>query len=159
MDDELKKQKIREYEEFIDKRLKKDLQKAEDARNAVQEQLTSFDDLRKNIESLQGDESLRQEFRTMVNLGSDVYAEAKVEDTSHVYVDVGLGFYLGFTLQEALGFIANKKAMLQANVDAETKQIAQIKAHIKLVCEGIFELMGLPESDRVVRRAGGFGRE
>ncbi|KAJ6891653.1 hypothetical protein NC651_024987 [Populus alba x Populus x berolinensis] len=40
---------------------------------------------------------LREEQRTMVNLGSVLYMQADVPDTHRIFVDVGLGFHVEFT--------------------------------------------------------------
>ncbi|KAJ7550897.1 hypothetical protein O6H91_07G123500 [Diphasiastrum complanatum] len=79
----------------------------------------------------------------MVNLGSEVYCQAEVPDTSHIYVDIGLGFHVEFTWSEALQFISVKEKMLTRQAEVHTRQIADIKAQIKLVGEGIRELMNL----------------
>ncbi|KAF9674401.1 hypothetical protein SADUNF_Sadunf10G0123500 [Salix dunnii] len=42
----------------------------------------------------------------MANLGSELYMQADVSDTQRIFVDVGLGFHVGFTWSEALNFIA-----------------------------------------------------
>ncbi|KAJ6891655.1 protein UXT [Populus alba x Populus x berolinensis] len=43
---------------------------------------------------------LREEQRTMVNLGSVLYMQADVPDTHRIFVDVGLGFHVEFTWKE-----------------------------------------------------------
>ncbi len=83
----------------------------------------------------------------MINLGSEVYAQAEVPDSSRIFVDIGLGFHAEFTWQEALNFIISKEEMLAKQIESSTGQIASIKAQIKLVCEGIRELLNLPSGD------------
>ncbi|XP_020248625.1 protein UXT homolog isoform X2 [Asparagus officinalis] len=134
-EDRLKQEKVQRFEEFVDRRLKPDLV------NAIAQSMLSSD-LKRNIENLQknGVSSLR----TMVNLGSEVYTQADVPDTRHIFVDVGLGFHLEFTWSEALEFISLREARLSRQIEEYTHLIAQIKAQIKLVCEGIRELLQLP---------------
>ncbi|CAA7404220.1 unnamed protein product [Spirodela intermedia] len=131
--DRIRQQKIQKFEEFVDGRLKPDLVLAIAQR---------FSDLKKNIENLQknGVTSLR----TMVNIGSEVYLQADVPDTRHIFVDVGLGFHVEFTWSEALEFISVKEARIARQIEECTQLIANIKARIKLVCEGIRELLLLP---------------
>ncbi|KAJ6891654.1 hypothetical protein NC651_024987 [Populus alba x Populus x berolinensis] len=45
---------------------------------------------------------LREEQRTMVNLGSVLYMQADVPDTHRIFVDVGLGFHVEFTWKASL---------------------------------------------------------
>ncbi len=137
--------KVRQYEDFVDKRLKPDLQNAISQRDALLAQRKTFTDLAKSVHMLQQQKLTK--LRTMINLGSEVYAQAEVPDLSRIFVDIGLGFHAEFTWQEALNFIVSKEEMLTKQIESSTGQIANIKAQIKLVCEGIRELMNLPSGD------------
>ncbi|KAJ6847038.1 protein UXT-like protein isoform X4 [Iris pallida] len=141
-DSVLRQEKVRRFEEFVDRRLKPDLVNAIAQRDKVFGQQKTFSDLKRNIENLQkfGVTSLR----TMINLGSEVYAQAEVSDTQHIFVDIGMGFHVEFTWSEALDFISVKQARLTKQIEEYTHLIANIKAQIKLVCEGIRELLQLP---------------
>ncbi|AAF87025.1 T24P13.4 [Arabidopsis thaliana] len=107
-------------EEIIDKGLKQKLVHATASRS----------DLRKNLETLEknGVNSLK----TRVNLGSEVYMQAEVPDTRHIFMDVGLGFYVEFTRQEALDYIAQREERTQKQLEEYTGVITQIKGRIKL---------------------------
>jgi hypothetical protein len=69
-----------------------------------------FLDLKRNIENLE--KNGVTSMRSMVNLGSEVYAQAEVPDTRHIFVDIGLGFHVEFTWQEALQFISVRESRL-----------------------------------------------
>ena len=56
-------------------------------------------------------------------------------DPSMICVSVGYGFFVEFTLAEALKFIEKKMAYLTERSDALTKDAVKIKTHIKLVLE------------------------
>lgn len=133
--------KIEQYETFVDKRLKPDLVVAIGLRDKVLEQQKVYSDLARNIKLLQ--EQKLTKLRTMINLGSEVYGQAEVLDATRIFVDIGLGFHAEFTLDEALGFISTKDKMLSKQVEQHTAQVANIKAQIKLVVEGLKELMNL----------------
>ncbi|XP_031488992.1 uncharacterized protein LOC116256709 isoform X2 [Nymphaea colorata] len=132
MMDNTAQQKVQKFEEFVDKRLKPDLVHAVAERS----------DLRKNIEALQNNEVAS--LRTLVNLGSEVYVQADIPCTRSICVDIGLGFHVEFTWHEALEFIRIREARLASQVEEYTHLIASIKAQIKLVCEGIRELLQIP---------------
>ncbi|XP_073005850.1 uncharacterized protein [Typha latifolia] len=143
MDDKrLRQEKIQKFEDFVDRRLKPDLVKAIAERDKVFQQQKVFLDLKSNIEKLEknGVTSLR----SMVNLGSEVYMQADVPDTRHIFVDIGMGFHVEFTWSEALEFISVREARLARQIEEYTHLIANIKAQIKLVCEGIRELLQIP---------------
>ncbi|XP_011081895.1 protein UXT homolog [Sesamum indicum] len=143
--DSAKQNKIRKFEEFVDRRLKPDLVHAIAQRDKVFEQQKIFSDLRRNIENLE--KNSVTSLRTLVNLGSEVYMQADVPDTRHIFVDVGLGFHVEFTWSEALNFIAAREEKLSRQIEEYTSLIASIKAQIKMVCEGIRELLQLPVTE------------
>lgn len=60
-------------------------------------------------------------------------------------MNVGLGFFVEFTLQEALGFIDKKLELLNVKLSESTKKSAKIKGQIKFVFEGIRELQQFNE--------------
>ncbi|KAK8924237.1 hypothetical protein KSP39_PZI019713 [Platanthera zijinensis] len=105
-----RQEKVRKFEDFVDRRLKPDLVKAIAERDKIFQQQKVFQDLKRNIQILEknGANSLR----TMVNLGSEVYMQADVSDTRHIFVDIGMGFHVEFAWSEALDFILIKEARL-----------------------------------------------
>ncbi|KAG8383065.1 hypothetical protein BUALT_Bualt05G0145900 [Buddleja alternifolia] len=133
--DSARQEKVRKFEEFVDLRLKPDLVHA----------IAERSDLRRNIENLE--KNSVTSLRTLVNLGSEVYMQADVPDTRHIFVDVGLGFHVEFTWSEALNFIAAKEEKLSRQIEEYTRLIGSIKAQIKMVCEGIREILQLPVTD------------
>eukprot|EP00245_Coleochaete_scutata_P005820 TRINITY_DN19704_c0_g1_i1.p2 TRINITY_DN19704_c0_g1~~TRINITY_DN19704_c0_g1_i1.p2 ORF type:complete len:159 (-),score=37.90 TRINITY_DN19704_c0_g1_i1:551-1027(-) len=143
---EQREKKIREYEKFVEERLKVDLQHVVNERNQIFEQKKQYTDLGKSLRMLE--ERGTKQMRSLVNLGSEVFMQAEVPDTSRVFVDVGLGFHVEFTRAEALQFIATKEEDLQKKADTRTQQAANIKAQIKLVLEGIRELAELDTKER-----------
>ncbi|KAJ7943410.1 Protein UXT-like [Quillaja saponaria] len=142
--------KVQKYEEFVDGRLKPDLVRALAERDKVFEQQKVFSDLRRNIENLE--KNSVTSLQTLVNLGSEVYMQAEVPDTQHIFVDVGLGFHVEFTWSEALNFITKREEKLARQIEDYTQLIASIKAQIKLLCEGIRELLELPAERTVPER-------
>ncbi|PWA97150.1 prefoldin alpha-like protein [Artemisia annua] len=135
--DRLTEEKIQRFEEFIDRRLKPDLVKAISERDKVFEQqkvlypFVTPSDLRKSLENLE--KNSVTSLRSMVNLGSEVYAQAEVPDTRHIFVDVGLGFHVELTWSEALNIIPAREEKLAKQIEEYTRLIAQIKAQIKMV--------------------------
>ena len=56
-------------------------------------------------------------------------------DACKIFVFVGYGFFVEFTLDEALRFIDKRNAFLTEHTDRLTKDAAKVKANIKLVIE------------------------
>ncbi|PIN03700.1 putative transcriptional regulator UXT [Handroanthus impetiginosus] len=143
--DSAQQDKVRKFEEFVDRRLKPDLVHAIAERDKIFEQQKIFSDLRRNIENLEKNNVTS--LRTLVNLGSEVYMQADVPDTRHIFVDVGLGFHVEFTWSEALDYIAAREERLSRQIEEYTRLVASIKAQIKMVCEGIREILQLPVTE------------
>ncbi|XP_071960664.1 protein UXT-like isoform X2 [Antedon mediterranea] len=85
------------------------------------------------------------DLKTQVDLGCNFYVQAKVPDASKIFVNVGFGFFVEFTHQEALTFIEEKVNQLNKTCDQLTKDSAKIKANIKLVYEALKELQHITD--------------
>ncbi|KAL5201571.1 hypothetical protein ABZP36_035925 [Zizania latifolia] len=92
----LRQEKVKKFEDFVNRRLKPDLG------NAI----------------AQRDQLFQQ--------------QKSLPDTRHIFVDIGLGFHVEFTWQEALQFISVREARLARQIDEYTHLIASIKAQIKM---------------------------
>lgn len=132
--------KVRKYEEFLNERLKADLQQVLEQRDAVYADLAEYLQLRNVIEKLRTPHVVGKELKTMVDLGANFYTQAKVVDASRIFVAVGLGFFVEFTHQEALDFIAKKVEQLTGKGQQLTEQASLINARIKLVLDALREL-------------------
>ncbi|KAK3565964.1 hypothetical protein QTP86_023359 [Hemibagrus guttatus] len=143
-------QKVLQYESFINDVLKRDLQKVLEQRDGVYEKIAQYLQLKNTIKSIQ--ETGSKELKTDVDLGCNFYVQAHVPDTSKIFVAVGYGFFLELTLSEALAFIEKKTSHLTEYSELLTKDAAKIKAHIRLVLEGLRELQGLKDVDEMQRR-------
>eukprot|EP00744_Colponema_vietnamica_P023781 GILI01034517.1.p1 GENE.GILI01034517.1~~GILI01034517.1.p1 ORF type:complete len:164 (-),score=29.71 GILI01034517.1:110-571(-) len=135
-------QKIHEMEKFIDEKLKADLKNVLDDRDKLYEELSQYLQLRSEIEMIK--DNKLSSMKTMTNLGSDFFVEAEIPDTSRIFVRIGFGFHVEFTLDEALAFIEQREKFLNQKAESLTQKSAEIKAHIKVFLEAIAELMNLP---------------
>ncbi|XP_071484766.1 protein UXT-like [Diadema antillarum] len=142
MSDEIP-QKVVEYERFINEVLRKDLEKVLETRDMIFSQIAEYLQLKTTIEKIQEAGYDEGELKTQVDLGCNFYAQARVPDSSKIFVQVGFGFFVEFTLPEALAFIEKKTKHLTQYSDKLTQDSAKIKAHIKLVYEGLRELQNL----------------
>ncbi|KAM4570687.1 protein UXT [Fundulus diaphanus] len=142
-------QKVLQYEAFINDVLRRDLQKVLEQRDQVYEKISQYLQLKNTIQSLQ--EAGSQQLKADVDLGCNFFVQAHVHDSSRVFVAVGFGFFVEMSHDEALRFIDKKTTQLTVFTEQLTKDSAKIKAHIRMVLEGLRELQGLsdpPESQR-----------
>lgn len=132
--------KVAEYETFLNERLKTDLQAVLESRDLVFSDIADYMQLKNVIEQLQGRKADDTQLKTMVDLGCNFYAQARVPDPSRVCVAVGFGVFVEFSHREGLQFIDKKVAHLNKKAEDLTAKACQIKARIRAVVEALHEL-------------------
>ena len=138
-------EKVRRYEEFVNDKLRKDLQTVRTNQEEVNTRIAEYLQLKSVIENIKSSEGSRsgKELKTQVDLGCNFYCQARITDPSKILVSVGYGFYVEFTLDEALRFVEKKCSQLTMYSEKLGQDSAKIKANIKLVLEGLRELQDL----------------
>ena len=106
-----------------------------DRRDAVYSDLAEYLQLRNITKKLQEQRQGQQneELKTLVDLGCNFYAHARVFNPSHICVAVGYGFFVEFTLDEAIVFIDRKTAHLMEQAQRLTVEASEISARVKQV--------------------------
>ena len=139
------REKVKKYEEFVNDKLRTDLETVRKNQEEVNSRITEYLQLKSVIENIKSSEESRsgRELKTQVDLGCNFYCQARIADPSKILVLVGYGFYVEFTLEEALRFIEKKCNQLTMHSQKLGQDSARIKANIKLVLEGLRELQGL----------------
>ncbi|KAJ1850406.1 hypothetical protein LPJ73_003467 [Coemansia sp. RSA 2703] len=102
---------IKKYEDFITTRLKHDLEETLQVRDTIYSRTSEYLKLKTHIDAIRTQEL--EELETKVDLGSDFYVKAFIPDTSFIYVNIGFGFHLQMTLEEADAFIDEKVKHLE----------------------------------------------
>ncbi|XP_064483467.1 protein UXT-like [Ornithodoros turicata] len=133
--------KILQYESFLNDVLKEDLRICLRERDKVCSKLADVLQLRTIIQQIE--ETCGDKFKSQVDLGCNFYVQACVEDTSHILVQVGLGFFVEFTPKEGRWFLDRREELLNTELQRLTKDSAMIKAHIQMVLQGLRELQGI----------------
>mmetsp|Transcript_1748 Transcript_1748/g.10770 ORF Transcript_1748/g.10770 Transcript_1748/m.10770 type:complete len:141 (-) Transcript_1748:1898-2320(-) len=129
------------YERFLRHTLHRDLRFSEKSRTSTKEEILEYEKLRK---SLQLFEKLGAgTCRALVDLGPQVYAQGEVEDTSMLLVDVGIGFHVECTSEEAVQVCQLREEFLREREQVLLSSTASIKANIRLVSEGLDKLQNL----------------
>ncbi|XP_058678351.1 protein UXT isoform X1 [Ammospiza caudacuta] len=140
-------EKAQRYEAFVSDVLQRDLRRVQEQRDAVFEQQAQVLQLRSALSRLQ---DAAAPLRTQVDLGCNFFVSAEVPDPRRVFVALGFGFFAELTLPEALRHLERRSSLLQSPApfrlsDSLTRDGAKIRAHIRLVLEGLRELQGLQE--------------
>ncbi|XP_065509360.1 protein UXT [Caloenas nicobarica] len=135
-------EKTRRYEAFVDGALRPDLRRVQDQRDAVFQQQSQVLQLRAALERLQAAPS---PLRTQVDLGCNFFVTAEVPCPQLLFLSLGCGFVAELTLPEASRHLERREKLLQRLSESLTRDGAKIRAHIRLVLEGLRELQGLQD--------------
>eukprot|EP00891_Asterochloris_glomerata_P002992 jgi/Astpho2/2992/Aster-x1108 len=127
-----------ELQQYLDEQLLPDIQALSESYHSKQTDLRSYEQLQTSIRSLQ-QERLKS-LECLVDLGHGVQMQASVQDASQITINVGLGFWAVCTLDEAPQVIAVKEQALQQQLASLDNDMAHVRAHMKLVQEGLEHL-------------------
>jgi len=124
--------KIAEYTKFVQDVLQPQLQIAVDAREYVENEIAEYEELLQELHTIfkrytpsasnTHDEDYVElksatPLESLVDLGHKIaYCRAIVNDPTTIFVNVGFGFHVEFTLKEALEFIPRRINYLKQNV-------------------------------------------
>ncbi|KAK9914905.1 hypothetical protein WJX75_002144 [Coccomyxa subellipsoidea] len=87
--------------------------------------LDTYQDLEISLKELQGQAS---PLLTHVSVGADIMMQAKIPDTSRVFVDVGLGFKVECSIEDGLRIAQLRKAAAQEHMNFCAMQAVTIRA-------------------------------
>ncbi|XP_013780942.1 protein UXT-like [Limulus polyphemus] len=144
--------KVIEYEKFLNDVLREDLRKILQERDKICTRIAEYDQLKTVISRIEETSEKSKPLKTEIDFGCNFYVKAVVPNTSHIFVHVGFGFFVEFTMEEAKCFIDKKVEQLNQQLKKLTKDTCKIKAHIKIVYEGLRELQGISEKQEAPHR-------
>lgn len=135
--------KILEFESFVDNVLKADLAQLAAKLDSKNADVAEFLQLKSIITTFQNTEIEKTGFKTQVDIGNSFFMQAQVTDASKILLNVGLGHYVEFTLDEALVVINVRIKLLGGQIANLRRAIARTNAHIKLILLFIRDLEGI----------------
>ena len=125
--------KIKEYAAFITETLQPQLQTAVEAKEKIEKDISEYAQLRNRLQNLsntlnsQAANGIKSKpIETLIDLAyEEIYCRAVISNPKTVYVDVGLGFMVEFTLPEALTFIDKRIKYLEEEVLSHRAGVAE----------------------------------
>jgi prefoldin subunit 5 len=126
-------QKIETYSTFVEKTLRPDLAHTSKAVKETELEVREYQELRTQLQELQqSSETGKQLEPLLVDLGhKKVFCEATANDTSTVFVHVGMGFHAELLVPEALVFVEKRIRFLEAQVlSRRVSKNKQVEQHI-----------------------------
>ncbi|CDH52093.1 protein uxt-like [Lichtheimia corymbifera JMRC:FSU:9682] len=130
---------LSKYDEFINLKLKPNLKTVLDSRDTIYSTISEYQKLKAQIQTIQ-DCNLK-EMKTMTDIGNQFYVQAHIPDTQYIFVNVGFGLHVQFTLEEAMVFIDKNVERLDKIADKRSAEADKIRAHIKLTLEAMNEVL------------------
>jgi prefoldin alpha subunit len=143
--------KVREYEIFLNDRLRADLQRAWSERDRLFSEIAEYERLRMTLDTLGDLYKQRQEtstddpLQTQIDLGCSFFVQAECPVNDRMFISVGFGLFCELTYEEAKQFIDKKVPNLHEQEVELSKKIAHIKANIKLVLQALKEIQSIDE--------------
>uniref|UniRef100_A0A1A9W7W2 Prefoldin subunit 5 n=1 Tax=Glossina brevipalpis TaxID=37001 RepID=A0A1A9W7W2_9MUSC len=122
---------------FINDILKEDLKYLDRYITKYNEEIMEFIQLKNTIQTLRDHQP--DGYKTQMNIGANLFMEAKVDDVNTILVDIGKGVYIPFTLEEALRFIDIKTKVLTKECDALREESIKKRSELKVTLMYIAE--------------------
>ncbi|XP_041763172.1 protein UXT homolog [Anopheles merus] len=120
-----------DVEAFVHEHLKEDLRMYETQLKLINAEIMEYVQLKNMIETILGQER-REEFKTQVNIGGNMFMKAGADSVEHILVDVGLKVFVEFTIEEASRYVDVKIKVLTKQADTIRDKSIETRANIKL---------------------------
>ncbi|KRZ78873.1 Nitrogen permease regulator 3-like protein [Trichinella papuae] len=143
---EVEMSRIHAIEKFINERLKPDLREQQEKHQKILDDICEYELLLQSIAVIKSLRPLKK-LKMKVNLGLGFFAQAVVNDPNHIFIDVGCGTYVEFTLDEADVVINERLELLKMLSKKQLAVIGSIKAHISLLVYGLGRVMQMNDSN------------
>eukprot|EP01147_Barroeca_monosierra_P003090 gene3091-8194_t len=114
-------------------------------RDDLTTEMSNYSKLKTMIHTILQDGEVKS-LRTQVDLGHSFFCQADIPKTKRIFVNVGFGFHVEFTLSEAVEFAEERLQLLKIRCDCITDRLAEVSALIRIVKEALCELQNLNHS-------------
>ncbi|KAH8321247.1 hypothetical protein KR059_008484 [Drosophila kikkawai] len=129
--------RITQIEEFINEVLKEDLRQLEHCIGQYNEEIMEYVQLKNTLQTF--DTHLPEGYKTQVNIGSNVFMQARVRQMDRILVNVGKDVYLEMTLPEAEQFSDVRVKILTKQSEVLREESIKKRAQIKMALIAISE--------------------
>lgn len=133
--------KIKQYEAFLQHSLLRDLSENQERKDNIRRERVEYELLRRSLEALQKNEL--DQLCTLVDLGSQIFVQGNVDDMNSVFVDIGLGFHVQCTLDEAIQVCSEREEFLAGKEEILTNACGNVRANVRAVVEAMKQLQDI----------------
>ncbi|EDW64302.1 protein UXT [Drosophila virilis] len=131
------KARITQIEEFINDVLKEDLKQLEHHLNLFNEEIMEYVQLKNTLQTF-GDH-MPAGYKTQVNIGSNIFMQARVKQMDKILVNVGKEVYLEMSMDEAIRFSDVRIKILTKQADVVREESVKKRSQIKMALIAISE--------------------
>ncbi|KAH8378236.1 hypothetical protein KR093_010318 [Drosophila rubida] len=140
------KASVAKIEEFINDRLKEDLKQLEHCLNLFNAEIMEYMQLKNTLQTF--DEHMPDGYKTQLNIGSNIFMQARVKEMDKILVNVGKDVYLEMSMQEAINFSDVRIKILTKQADVVRDESIKKRTLIKLALLSIAEQQKLLPDER-----------
>lgn len=133
---------IDQIDHVINDVMRKQLLELQDHLIKINNEISEYTQLQQSIEFLK--EHKPDGFKTKVDIGSNIFMKAKVENIEPILIDIGLHTYLELNIEEALKFLTMKIKILTKEATIVREQTIKIRADIKVLLIYLSEMQMVP---------------
>lgn len=144
-------EKVKEYENYMDNTLKRDLKCIEEELNKQMEVYKEWEDVKSTTKNWKRIKDRDCDTNLQVDLGCGISAFAEVTEFDKMYIDIGLGILLEMDHIEAGKYSDIRLKYITKQVAHLRKLAVNVKVHIKLILLAIYELQSTITSNTKVR--------
>ncbi|XP_017859635.1 PREDICTED: protein UXT [Drosophila arizonae] len=134
---EAHKARITQLEEFINDVLKEDLNRLEQCLNDFNGEIMEYVQLKNTLQTF--GEHMPDGYKTQVNIGSNVFMQARVKKMDKILVNVGKEHFLEMSMQEAINFSDVRIKILTKQADVVREESVKKRSQIKMALIAISE--------------------
>ncbi|EDW12842.1 protein UXT [Drosophila mojavensis] len=134
---EAHKARITQLEEFINDVLKEDLNRLEKCLNDFNGEVMEYVQLKNTLQTF--GEHMPDGYKTQVNIGSNVFMQARVKKMDKILVNVGKELFLEMSMQEAINFSDVRIKILTKQADVVREESVKKRSQIKMALIAISE--------------------
>lgn len=122
--------KAARLESFVTDVLQRDLAVYDQQLQRINTQIEELNQLANSVKNIQ--KHLKSGFKTKMNVGANIYMQAKVPDPSKILLHLGKNVYVEFELDEALKYIDLRSRILTKEAGVIREESIRTRAKIKL---------------------------
>lgn len=122
--------KTAQLESFVTDVLQRNLATFDTQLQKINAEVEELQQLAKTVKNVQ--KHLSDGFKTQMNIGANIFMQAKVPDPSKILLHLGKNVYVEFGLEEALKYIDLKNRILIREGDIVREESIRTRAKIKL---------------------------